>query len=121
MVSVGAVATTARLTRAAAHSEAKGPDMSSLAIQEYEWDLTLEQIRNRIPDAAEILERAVVLRIGWEMDNEVCAVRMNDGSKILVGTNHGGVYEIEESELREDMQNYRAALEQSDKVLAALR
>lgn len=91
--------------------------MTSETTVDYEWELDLQGIQKRIPEAKEIISRAVVLRIGWEMDNEVCAVEMMDGSRILVGTSHGGVYEIEPKELQEYMENYRTALTQSEAVL----
>jgi hypothetical protein len=94
--------------------------MSSTSVADYTWELNLGRIQQRIPDAKAILARATVLRIGWEMDNEVCAVEMKDGSRMLVGTSHGGVYEIDIEDLKEDMANYEAALAQSKEVLSAL-
>ena len=87
---------------------------------DFDWNLTIENIRHRIPNAKSILARAVRLHIGWEMDNEVCVVELIDGSKVLVGTNHGGVYVEEPEGLRESMSTYRTALSQSEEVLRAL-
>lgn len=94
--------------------------MASQSVSNYTWELNLGRIQQRIPDAKAIIARAAVLRLGWEMDNEVCAVEMKDGSRMLVGTSHGGVYEIDPDDLKDDMANYEAALAQSKEVLAAL-
>jgi hypothetical protein len=88
---------------------------------EYEWRLTIDEIRYRIPEAKQIVARALVLHVGWEMDNEVCAVEMNDGSRVLVGTSHGGVYEWDPVELHGYIESYELALKQSREVLAALK
>lgn len=94
--------------------------MSSESVEDYSWKLGLGQIQRRMPNAKAILARAVVLRIGWEMDNEVCAVEMKDGERVLVGTSHGVIYKIDPAELQEDMVNYEAALAQSKEVMAAV-
>lgn len=77
-------------------------------------------IKKKFPGAVEILARAPVLHVGWEMDNEVCVVRFNDGSRKLVTTNHGGLYIAERKVFEDKIAEYRNAIEASIRLLSVL-
>jgi hypothetical protein len=83
--------------------------------------LTIERISEKYPNAVRILADAPVLYNGWEMDNEICAVEMSDGSVSLVTTSHGRIYIAKTSELTEKIAEYEQAIEQSKTLLTLIK
>lgn len=66
-----------------------------------------------------VIFTATVMHNGWEMDNEAWLVEMEDGKKLLLNTNHGGVYELAIADLREKIAETEKSAE-SLRQLAAM-
>lgn len=78
----------------------------------YEFKLTLQDIQQRIPNVKRLLASSMRMFIGWELDNEIHCVEMEDGSRIVVGTSHGGMCIIDQEELAEMLMEHQTAVEQ---------
>jgi len=89
-------------------------------LEHYTFSLNLGRIKLRFPKARRILERAVVLYAGWESDNEICSVEMEDGSKMIVGTDHGDVCEVHLESVEQSIKDYETVAAQTRAVLSSL-
>lgn len=79
--------------------------------------MNISEIRSRFPKANNILIEAPMLHVGWEMDNEICVVEMNNGKRVIFGTSHGAVCKINASFLHAKLKQYREAIVLTDAAL----
>jgi hypothetical protein len=61
-----------------------------------------------------------VLWAGWEMDNKGW-IAEKDGQRVIIMTSHGGEYVGTEAELAERMEQYRLALEATQRAVGMLK
>lgn len=74
--------------------------------------ITLEDARCVLPTAKEIVKRATIPHVGWEMDNEIVAVRLKNGAIKFVGTSHGSPYEVAAKSLAANIKEIRGYVDE---------
>lgn len=57
------------------------------------WDL--EEARAAGFPVKQVLHTATIMHIGWESDNEAWLVELEDGSRVVLTTNHGMIEEMD--------------------------
>ena len=88
---------------------------------EYQFKMKLEDIQNRLPGARRILASSMRMFIGWEMDNEIHCLEMDDGKRIVIGTSHGGICFIDQADLDEMLMEHQTAVEQMTHLSETMR
>jgi hypothetical protein len=68
-----------------------------------------------------ILAEAVILRQGWEMDNECWLVKMKGGSVQLFTTNHGGLYPMQIDDLKDYIKETQESLDSLKNIQELLK
>ncbi len=66
-----------------------------------------------------VLLTATIMHTGWELDNEAWLVELDDGRKVALTTNHGGVCEMDIDEISEKYQETLSSAESINKLMAS--
>lgn len=79
--------------------------------------MNIEQVEHRFGPVKAIRKTAVVMHVGWEMDNEVWLVEFEDGKHRLVTTSHGAIYAMPISELQNKLKETQESADSLHQIL----
>ncbi len=69
---------------------------------------------------SEILLQATRLHCGWDMDNFVWLVKLSDGTKEALATDHGSLYKIDPTELIEAISEAAQSIKELTAILEVM-